>query len=162
MEAVKSYGLALEYVPEELLTPEIYLEAAKSYADTFFYVPLDMRTLDIYVECFTKNGLNPNEMLEICKKADKFKEVCHFIPSIDVLEKYPIDQIEKFNKKIWFNMARNKLYNINADTKKSLVEIALSFGAFDKDNTQLERIGLIQKMATYIPKNEALVRAISE
>ena len=54
-------------------------------------------------------------------------------------------------------MARNKLYNINADTKKSLVEIALSFGAFDKDNTQLERIGLIQKMATYIPKNEALV-----
>ena len=50
-----------------------------------------------------------------------------------------------------------KLYNVNADTKKSLVEAALSLGAFDKDNTQLERIGLIQKMATYIPKDEALV-----
>ena len=97
------------------------------------------------------------KFFKCAKKADKFKEVCHFIPSVNVLEKYPIDQIEKFNKKIWFNMARNELYNVNIDTKKSLVEAALSLGAFDKDNTQLERIGLIQKMATYIPKDEALV-----
>ena len=163
LEAVKSNGDAIQYVPEEQRTPKIYLEAVKNNASTFKYVPLEMRTLDIYIEYLTSNGINDiddinfDETLEICKKADKFNEVCHFVPSLHVLDKYPEDQIEKFNKKIWFNMARNELYNVNIDTKKSLVEVALSFGAFDKDANQSERIGLIQKMATYIPKDEALV-----
>ena len=163
LEAVKSNGDAIQYVPEEQRTPKIYLEAVKNNASTFKYVPLEMRTLEIYIEYLTSNGINDiddinfDETLEICKKADKFNEVCHFVPSLHVLDKYPEDQIEKFNKKIWFNMARNELYNVNIDTKKSLVEVALSFGAFDKDANQSERIGLIQKMATYIPKDEALV-----
>ena len=114
MEAVKSNGIALKYVPEE------------------------MRTLDMYIiDGIIRKSEELNKILQMCKKADKFKEVCHFIPSVNVLEKYPIDQIEKFNKKIWFNMARNELYNVNIDTKKSLVEVALSFGVFDKDNSQL-------------------------
>ena len=159
MEAVKSDGRALQYVPEALKTPEMCMEALKTSSSTLQYIPLGMRTLDIYIESLNRLTLRDDikDILETCKKADKFKEVCHFIPSINVLEKYPKDQIEKFNKKIWFNIARNKLYNINSDTKNSLVEVALSFGVFDKDANQLERIGLIQKMATYIPKDEALV-----
>ena len=157
MEAVKSNGIALKYIPEEFRTTEIYKEAIKNNGTALEYVPEEMRTLDMYIDGIITKSEESNKILQMCKKADKFKEVCHFIPSVNVLEKYPIDQIEKFNKKIWFNMARNELYNVNIDTKKSLVEAALSLGAFDKDNTQLERIGLIQKMATYIPKDEALV-----
>ena len=158
MEAVRNDGYALSYVPEEIKTAEMCMEAVKSNGIALKYVPEEMRTLDMYIiDGIIRKSEELNKILQMCKKADKFKEVCHFIPSVNVLEKYPIDQIEKFNKKIWFNMARNELYNVNIDTKKSLVEVALSFGVFDKDNSQLERIGLIQKMATYIPKDEALV-----
>ena len=158
MEAVRNDGYALSYVPEEIKTAEMCMEAVKNSGTPLKYVPEEMRTLDMYIiDGIIRKSEELNKILQMCKKADKFKEVCHFIPSVNVLEKYPIDQIEKFNKKIWFNMARNELYNVNIDTKKSLVEVALSFGAFDKDNSQLERIGLIQKMATYIPKDEALV-----
>ena len=158
MEAVRNDGYALSYVPEEIKTAEMCIEAVKNSGTPLKYVPEEMRTLDMYIiDGIIRKSEELNKILQMCKKADKFKEVCHFIPSVNVLEKYPIDQIEKFNKKIWFNMARNELYNVNIDTKKSLVEVALSFGAFDKDNSQLERIGLIQKMATYIPKDEALV-----
>ena len=157
MEAVKNDGKALAYVPEEFRTAEMCMEAVKNSGTALAYVPEEMRTLDMYIDGIITKSEELNKILQMCKKADKFKEVCHFIPSVNVLEKYPIDQIEKFNKKIWFNMARNELYNVNIDTKKSLVEVALSFGVFDKDANQLERIGLIQKMATYIPKDEALV-----
>ena len=161
MEAVKNNGEALWYVPEELITQELCTEAVKSNGNALQYVRLDMRTLDIYIESLKSilflRDEEIKDILETFKKTDKFNEVCHFVPSLHVLEKYPEDQIEKFNKKIWFNMARNELYNVNIDTKKSLVEVALSFGAFDKDANQSERIGLIQKMATYIPKDEALV-----
>ena len=162
MKAVKSKGLALWNVPEELKTPEMCIEAVKSDGVALKCVPSEMRTIYTYIESLTgiteiKDIIDIDGLLEACKKADKFNEVCHFVPSLHVLDKYPEDQIEKFNKKIWFNMARNELYNVNIDTKKSLVEVVLSFGAFDKDANQLERIGLIQKMATYIPKDEALV-----
>ena len=157
MEAVKSNGNALVYVPEELRTPEMCMEAVKNTGIALAFVPEKMITLDMYVDGIIIERGESNKILQICKKADKFNEVCHFVPSLHVLDKYPEDQIEKFNKKIWFNMARNELYNVNVDTKKSLVEVALSFGAFDKDADQSERIGLIQKMATYIPKDEALV-----
>ena len=162
MKAVKSKGLALWNVPEELKTPEMCIEAVKSCGAALKCVPSEMRTIYTYIESLTgiteiKDIIDIDGLLEACKKADKFNEVCHFVPSLHVLDKYPEDQIEKFNKKIWFNMARNELYNVNIDTKKSLVEVVLSFGAFDKDANQLERIGLIQKMATYIPKDEALV-----
>lgn len=94
---------------------------------------------------------------KLIDKILKFYEVVNFIPDTNVINKYPEDQIEKFNKKIWFNLARNKLYNVNTDTKCALVEAILSLGIFEQDEDQLERIGLLQKFATYLPKEEFTV-----
>lgn len=86
------------------------------------------------------------------KKAKKFDDITKFIPSIDVLVMYPEDQIEKFNKKVWFQLARNEVFNKNKYTKRALVNAVLSLGVFEADENQLERIGLLQKMASNIPK----------
>ena len=156
LEAVKNHGQCLEYVPEDMKTPEMCLEALRNDYNSIKYVPEEMRTLEMCIESCSKSGLTLTELYNLAKKADKFNDVCHFIPSFYVLKKYPEEQIEKFNKKIWFSLARNGLFNTNIDTKCALVEAILSFGAFEKDFTQLERIGLLQRMATYIPKEESL------
>ena len=156
-EAIKNNGGALAYVPNEMKTQEMCLEAVKKDASVIMYVPEEFITLDIMIETL-KYGENSNfiGIYELSRKADKFNDICHFVPILKVLEKYPESQIEKFNKKIWFSLARNDLFNINLDTKCALVEAVLSLGAFDKDSTQQERIGFIQKMATNIPKEEIL------
>ena len=155
IEAVKNCGEILYMVPEEMRTPEICLEAVKNYGYALMYVPEELRTVDIIIESLKYGKFeNFRRIYELAEKADKFNDICHFVPILKVLEKYPESQIEKFNKKIWFSLARNDLFNINIDTKCALVEAVLSLGAFDKDSTQQERIGFIQKMATNIPKEE--------
>ncbi len=156
LEAVKNNGLALKYVPIEMLTPELCMEAIKNNGLALKYVPKEKITLEMCIESCSNSGLYLKELYDLAKKADKFNDVCHFVPNLHVLNKYPEEQIEKFNKKIWFGLARNDLFNTNIDTKFALVEAILSFGAFEKDSTQLERIGLLQRMATYIPKEENL------
>ena len=156
LEAVKYFAIAIDFIPQEMLTSEMYLEVVKKSGSFLNEIPIEMRTLEMCIESCSKSGLTLTELYNLAKKADKFNDVCHFVPSFYVLKKYPEEQIEKFNKKIWFSLARNDLFNTNIDTKCALVEAILSFGAFEKDFTQLERIGLLQRMATYIPKEESL------
>ena len=157
MEAVKNNGGALQFVPEEMITPKMCLEAIKNASGSIESVPKGMRTLEMLLESWDSSAVPLTKLYDFCKKADKFNDVSHFIPIFYILEKYPEEQIEKFNKKIWFSLARNDLFNTNIDTKCALVEAILSFGAFEKDSTRLERIGLLQKMATHIPKEESLL-----
>ena len=43
MEALKSDGEAIKYVPEELLTPEMCLEAVKRNEEAIRYVPEELK-----------------------------------------------------------------------------------------------------------------------
>ena len=50
IEAVKNDGLALEYVPEKLKTPEICSEAVKNYGIALRYVQEEPRTPEKWME----------------------------------------------------------------------------------------------------------------
>ena len=157
-KAVENDGRALEYVPDEMKTSEMCLKAVKKDAVAIIYVPEKLQTVEIVIEGLKYRAYDSfRKIYELVRKADKFNDICHFVPILKVLEKYPESQIEKFNKKIWFNLAQNDLFNTNLDTKCALVEAVLSLGAFDKGSTQQERISFIQKMATNIPKEEIFV-----
>lgn len=110
------------------------------------------RIFDFVKETIKQNRPYEGYFAETLPKVEKFITIAKFLPTIGVVEKYPADQIEKFNKKIWFSLARNALYNQNEDAKRALVEAALVFGVFEHDEKVNERIGLLQKFATYIPK----------
>lgn len=94
---------------------------------------------------------------DLIEKVKKFDAVSRFIPSIEVLSKYPENQIEKFNKKLWFSLARYRLYNESYDAKCALVEAMLSFGVFEADENQEEKLGMLYKFANNIPKTEFVV-----
>lgn len=111
---------------------------------------------DIYKHLIDRIGslrhTDLEEIKEIYRKAKKFEEVANFIPAFHVLLKYPEDQIEKFNKKRWFTLAKHSLYNKDNNSKWALIEAILSMGVFEKDEQAIKRFGLLQKFATYLPK----------
>jgi len=82
----------------------------------------------------------------------KFKKLHNFVPSDEVLIKYPIDKIEKFNKKTWFSVAKHNIFQQSLEAKNSLVEMSQLFGVFENDNEVQNRIKKIHEIATYLPK----------
>lgn len=92
------------------------------------------------------------EIEEIFRKAKKFEEVARFIPALHVLLKYAEDQIEKFDKKKWAGLVKYNLYSKDNNSKWALIEAVLSLGVFEKDEEAKKRYGLLQKFATYLPK----------
>lgn len=151
----------IQYVPDNMKTKEIYEFSVKErYKLPHGYgmnllenIPNNMITPEMYAMYIDAKRYNIEEdAMNTLLKIYKFDKICHFIPSLNVIKKYPQDQIEKFNKKIWWYLTRNDLYNLNDNTKNALVEAILSLGAFDKDDKQEERIGMIEHFATYMPK----------
>ena len=162
MEAIKQNNVAFAFAGEEIKNDrKIVMEVVKQDASKLQYVGKELRKdKDFLVELVKANnevlenvdGDEEEEIVEVMQKMDKFEEKVGFVPKYTVVNKYPEDQIEKFDKKVWFSLARNELYNKTDDTKNALVEAILSMGAFEKDEEAKKRIGLLQKFATYIPK----------
>ena len=79
MEAVRNDGYALSYVPEEIKTAEMCIEAVKNSGTPLKYVPEEMRTLDMYIiDGIIRKSEELNKILQMCKKADKFKRSMPF------------------------------------------------------------------------------------
>lgn len=162
IKAVKDDEYNFQYVPENMKNKEIYEAVVDGRAK---YVHLnriqnvleDIPVKYITPEMYAKGiwgGYNIDEKaeLDVMLKMYKFDKLHHFVPGVNVLKKYPSDQIEKFDKKIWWHLTKNELYNSSDDAKNALVEALLSFGAFEKDENQEERVGMIEHFATYLPK----------
>lgn len=60
-----------------------------------------------------------------------------FIPPVRLYEKIPANKIEIFDKKIWFDLAKEPVFNISDESKMALVELAYTFGVFEKDVVEL-------------------------
>lgn len=162
------YLLAVYSIEELLNLDEKFLADVR---DDRYDKELNYRILALMKDKNTSNNLKKlireifnNKQIEdirvLLDKGEKFEKVAHFVPTLEVVKKYPEDQIEKFNKKIWFNLARYDLYNKNPETKSALVEAILTLGVFEKDAGQAERFGLLQKFATYLPKDKITVDEI--
>jgi len=55
MAAVKKWGVALEYVPEEFKTWELCKEAVRNCAPALWYVPERFKTVDFCMEAIDQN-----------------------------------------------------------------------------------------------------------
>lgn len=162
IEAVKGYADNFKHVPENLIDKEIYEALVDGRARKVHLsgtrnilkdIPAKYITPEIYAKgIYGGDKIDEKVDLDIMLKMYKFDKIHHFVPGVSVLRKYPIDQIEKFDKKIWWHLTKNGLYNSSDDAKNALVEALLSFGAFEKDENQEERVGMIEHFATYLPK----------
>ena len=160
-KAVNENALNFEYVPENMIDREIYealIEARLKHLhisqtrDVLRDIPEQYITPEIYAKSIWGGSNVDQKAIDIMLSMYNFDRIHHFVPSVSVLKKYPVSQIEKFDKRIWWYLAKKELYNLNTDTKNALIEAMLTFGAFDKDANQGERVGLIEHFATYLPK----------
>ena len=162
IEAVKGNSDNFEYVPENMIGKEKYealVEERIKYVnlsntqDVLKDIPKKYITPEIYAKgIWGGYNIDAKAEMDVMLKMYKFDKLHHFVPSVNVLKKYPSNQIEKFDKKIWWHLTKNELYNSNNAAKDALVEALLSFGAFEKDANQEERVGIIEHFATYLPK----------
>ena len=161
-KAVKSYSGNIKYVPDNMMNKEMYEILVHARARELSIrrrsniledIPEQYITPEIYAEgVWGGFKIDAKAEMDVMLKMYNFDKLQHFVPGVNVLKKYPLDQIEKFDKKIWWHLTNNELYNSNVDSKNALVEALLSFGAFDKDDKQKERVGTIEHFAKYLPK----------